>query len=104
MLMLEPDRGLFGRLLGLGRDPRDMTTCTILPIYQCRMRRYPVVPNHDRSRRPPNSTLYVLREGLMVVQELQEIVTFLFLISYDVPGELVIDKQCFFSSHWMRSY
>lgn len=45
------------------------------------------IPDDDGIRSPADTSLGVLRQGDVVEQELEEVVGFLFLVSYNVAGD-----------------
>jgi len=91
------------RPLSLRCDPSDMSSSASLPIDQWRMASNPVIPHHNRTRRPSDTALDILREGHVVVQELEKVVALFLLEANDVSGELWIDVQRFLPSCRMSS-
>lgn len=97
---------LYGTLC-LRCDPRNMAPLAIGPVECGGVRGDAVVPNHYRFWGPFDSHLKVLAECDVVIEELQEIVTFLLLVSDNVAGELWVHIECLFagrrvcSNNWM---
>lgn len=65
--------------LRLRRDPCNMSPLPIGPIYDGRMRRHPIIPNHNRPWGPFHPALYVLTECHMIEQKFQQVITLLLL-------------------------
>ena len=81
-----------------------MPSSTILPINQWRVSCHSIIPHHNSLGCPPDPTLDILREGHVIVQELQEVVALLLLEPNNIPSELGIDVQRLFARRRMRSY
>lgn len=100
-LPLHPLR--LNRPFRLRRQPRQMPPLPILPIQNRRMRRNPVIPHDNRSRLPFNPGLQILAQRYMVQQELQQVVTLLFLQTDDATRELRVDEECFLACRGVRA-
>ena len=62
-----------------------------------------VIPNYNGIRPPSDSGLEVLRQGNMVIQELEEIIALFLLEADNVSSELRVDIQGLFASRWVSS-
>ena len=89
------------RSLSPGSNPNSMPPLTPLKIMQCRMRGDTIIPHHDRSFFPLDSSLQIRTLGQMIIQKLQNSITLLFLESNDIPGELFIHKEGFLARDGM---
>jgi len=89
------------RPLSPGSNPNSMPPLTPLKIMQCRMRGDTIIPHHDRSFFPLDSSLQICTLGQMIIQKLQNSITLLFLESNDIPGELFIHKEGFLARDGM---
>jgi len=94
------DEGGLERALGLGRDPRQVPPLSVLPVQQCRVLRDAVIPDHHGALLPFYASLEVGTEADVLVQELQDSVTLLFLQADDFAGNLTKNSRqysvCFF--------
>lgn len=79
--------GSLKRSLSLRGQSGNVASLTILPIEHGRVTGHAVIPDDDSASLPANAGLQVLRQGDVVVQELQEEVRFFFLVSDDVAGD-----------------
>lgn len=86
------------RRLSLRRNSRQMSSRTIFPVQECRVRSHPVVPHDNCPRCPLDASLEVLALRNMVVQEVEEEVTLLFLVADDAAAELWVYEERFLSS------
>lgn len=91
------------RPFSLRRDTGDVSTLAILPVKGGRVARDTVVPNHDSPWRPFHTSLQVLAQRNVVVQELEEPVALLLLHAYDAAGELLVDEERLFARGRVRA-
>lgn len=67
-------------------QPRKMSSTTILPIQNCRVRSNSVIPNHHCTLLPLHSRMHICAKRDVLIQEVEEVVGFFLFETYDTAG------------------
>lgn len=91
------------RSLSLWCGSSNVPPRTVSPIDHGRMSSHSVVPDHNSLPCLLDTALDILRERHMIIQELEQVVTFLLLEPNNISGELRVDIQTLLTRCGTRS-